>query len=232
MSEYDIIQRKLNEIKNMGFIETLRSGNTGVGHTLETLHGIKENNNSGPDFRGKELKATRDGCNSKISNFTLAPIWEKPIREIISSYGKWDEEKQRYNFFPSLTCGSVNSTGQTLKIDNKNVYAFCERTQTILAEWCLAALDFHQKRKLRKLILVKANARGRGKKEQFHYHTAHYYGSLKPDAFRGLLEGGKIVLEPRVWYDPKSGKIRDRGSAFRITANLIDELYDQKEKIL
>ena len=39
-----ILQKKLEEIKKMGFVETHRSGNTGIGKTLEDLLKIKENN--------------------------------------------------------------------------------------------------------------------------------------------------------------------------------------------
>ncbi len=44
MQEYSEFVEKLKEIKNRGYIRTHRSGNTGIGKTLEDLLGIEENN--------------------------------------------------------------------------------------------------------------------------------------------------------------------------------------------
>ncbi len=35
---------RLAEIRDLGFVPTMRAGNTGIGYTLETLFGITENN--------------------------------------------------------------------------------------------------------------------------------------------------------------------------------------------
>ena len=52
------VRQRLEAVKEMGFVETMRSGNTGVGYTLETLLGVEENNSSGADIDGEiELKA-------------------------------------------------------------------------------------------------------------------------------------------------------------------------------
>lgn len=60
------IKNKLSEISKKGFIKSLRKDNTGIGFTLETLLGIKENNLGEPDFIYKglkvELKAQRKRC--------------------------------------------------------------------------------------------------------------------------------------------------------------------------
>ena len=43
----------------MGFVESHREGDTGIGKTLEDLLGITENNIAGPDFATYELKSAR-----------------------------------------------------------------------------------------------------------------------------------------------------------------------------
>ena len=50
---------KFRQIKEMGFVPSLRKGPTGIGYTLETLLGIDENNDTSPDIEGAELKAHR-----------------------------------------------------------------------------------------------------------------------------------------------------------------------------
>ena len=82
------LKAKLKEIKDQGEIETLRSGNTGVGYTLECLLGIEENNDSSADIDGTiELKAKRKGSSARTTSFTQSPIWLKKTREIIKKYG-------------------------------------------------------------------------------------------------------------------------------------------------
>ena len=47
--------REFTKIKGMGWIQTHRSGPTGIGKTLEDLLGIPENNLDQPDFGDYEL---------------------------------------------------------------------------------------------------------------------------------------------------------------------------------
>ncbi|OGY92789.1 MAG: hypothetical protein A3H70_00375 [Candidatus Komeilibacteria bacterium RIFCSPLOWO2_02_FULL_48_11] len=70
-----ILQKKLEEIKKMGFVETHRSGNTGIGKTLEDLLKIKENNIPLPDIgEVAELKSYRKSAQSMMTLFTLEPL--------------------------------------------------------------------------------------------------------------------------------------------------------------
>jgi len=55
MKGYQQIIKKLKAIKKMGYIETHRAGNTGIGKTLEDLLSIKENNVPGPNASFIEL---------------------------------------------------------------------------------------------------------------------------------------------------------------------------------
>ena len=68
------LKMKLRKIKKMGFVKTHRSGNTGIGKTLEDLLGIKENNIPLHDITGvAELKAYRRDAGSMLTLFTLEP---------------------------------------------------------------------------------------------------------------------------------------------------------------
>jgi hypothetical protein len=65
--------REFTVIKEMGWIQTHRSGPTGVGKTLEDLLGIPENNLDQPDFGDYELKSCRIDSQSMLTMFTRAP---------------------------------------------------------------------------------------------------------------------------------------------------------------
>ena len=68
---------KLESICEMGFIETMRSGDTGVGFTLESLLGIAANSNRAPDYKGIELKSGRSKAHKKgkMTIFSKTPDW-------------------------------------------------------------------------------------------------------------------------------------------------------------
>ena len=46
-------------VKDLGFVQSHRSHNTGIGKTLEDLMGIEENNLEEPDFGNIEIKSQR-----------------------------------------------------------------------------------------------------------------------------------------------------------------------------
>jgi len=71
--DYPEFQRRLAQIKGMGYVQSHRKGDTGIGKTLEDLLGITENNIAGPDFATYELKSARKDTPSMITLFTKAP---------------------------------------------------------------------------------------------------------------------------------------------------------------
>ncbi len=64
-------KQKFQELRNKGFVKSLRKGPTGVGLTFETLMGVEENNLALPDIDGVEIKAHRDNSKSMITLFTF-----------------------------------------------------------------------------------------------------------------------------------------------------------------
>ena len=90
------ITKRLHFIKNKGFITSKRKGPTGIGHTLESELGLKENNLSIPDIGGYiELKSTRHNSKSMITLFTFnKAVWQLPQKEIIQNYGYLKSNRQ------------------------------------------------------------------------------------------------------------------------------------------
>lgn len=71
----------------MGWITTHRSGNTGIGKTLEDLLGIDENNYQEKDFGEYELKASRCNSNSMLTLFTKSPLPKGSNTALRLAYG-------------------------------------------------------------------------------------------------------------------------------------------------
>lgn len=70
---FDEFVQRLREIRDIGFVETHRAGNTGIGKTLEDLLDIQENNIPGPDVVDTELKSLRRDSSSMLTLFTKEP---------------------------------------------------------------------------------------------------------------------------------------------------------------
>ena len=227
-----LIRERMPEICSQGFIETMRKGNTGVGYTFEELWGLEENNDSGADLDGEvEFKATRKNKKCKVTAFTQTPLWNVALRDIIRAYGIEDEEHEnRINWMASLS-PKPNPAGLRLEVVEETVY-IVNSSNKELASIHLEVLKHRFKMKLTNALLVYANTRKINKVEHFHYDEAYLCLSIDTQSIKNLMLDGKLVVEPRVYLDTETNKLRDRGMAFRLDGKYLKELYSSVEKIL
>jgi hypothetical protein len=68
------LKDKLSVINQMGYVVSLRNGNTGIGYTLETLLGLEENNLKTPDFGDVELKSQRNGVSNQLCSLSIVGL--------------------------------------------------------------------------------------------------------------------------------------------------------------
>ena len=82
---------KLSEIKRVGYIVSMRRGNTGIGYTLESLLELKENNLNSPDLGAIEIKSQRNGVSNRVTMFTFnRGVWQLKQKCLIEKYGYVD----------------------------------------------------------------------------------------------------------------------------------------------
>ncbi|MBE7536478.1 MAG: hypothetical protein HS124_12210 [Anaerolineales bacterium] len=76
--------KAFNKLKSKNWVKSKRKGATGIGHTLEKLIGLPENNIASPDLGEIELKAHRINSSSMITLFTFnRKVWKmKPLDAI------------------------------------------------------------------------------------------------------------------------------------------------------
>lgn len=230
----DIVQisESLKNISRCGWIESMRTGNTGIGYTLETLLGIEENNDSGADIYGVgELKAKRRNTSSRTTLITCSPVWIQSKVQIIKDYGWNDEKKNRINFYTTLYGNKYNTHNLKLKAEQEAV-VFIDGNGKRLGEWLFSDLKPKLDNKLKNLLLVTADTKKQSGKTYFHYNEAKYFTNYSSDTFFDMIRAGKIVVETRLYVSRASGKIRDRGIAFRISENNMFDLYQNKQIIL
>lgn len=231
------IKDRLKDIKEKGFIKSLRKNNTGIGHTLEKLLRIKENNIGEPDFTYNglkvELKAQRKKAASRVTLSTKSPIWD-PLRdkEIIEKLGYIDKEGRKALKI-TLKINSFNPKGFKLLLDEKTGRLnILHRTFGVVCYFNFLDLMNTLKTKLyENLLLVLAERKHRGDNEFFHYIEASLFSDLNEKNFRELLNEGKIVWEFRM-HLKESGYARDHGSGLRISRKYLGKLFKREEKIL
>lgn len=102
----------MEKIRDKGYIKSHRSGNTGIGKTLEDELDVEENSIQALDIGDVELKANRIGSNSKITLFTKSPnkrgVDNKVLRK---KYGYKTDESRELNEDIRVLHTSVNGSG-------------------------------------------------------------------------------------------------------------------------
>ena len=69
------LTEKLSAIKQVGYVVSLRRGNTGIEYALESLLEslleLKENNLNSPDLGSIEIKSQGNGVSNRVTMFTF-----------------------------------------------------------------------------------------------------------------------------------------------------------------
>lgn len=226
----ETLLKDFDRINALGFVRTMRRGDTGIGYTFEKLMGIEENNDRTADFEGIELKTRRMGPKhasegaTKVNLFLKEPQWTDGLtaKNRILEYGYTDD-----NGRPALyTMVQMN--------ENKHGFSFTvhEDTRTLrlmrhdvaVGFWDFTDLKKRLREKLHETAFVDAKTRNSGPLEEFRFQRLTYCMNPSVEAFLDLLDRGEVILEVRM-HVRNSGSVRNHGSAFRIKKRSIPFLY-------
>jgi hypothetical protein len=225
----DAIKKRLMEIEAQGFVPSLRRGNTGIGYTLETMLGVKENNVKTPDFGEIELKSQRKGVTNKITLFTFnRGVWQVPQREVISEYGYEDEHGRQ-----ALYCfvgHKPNNQGLSVVCDDDALTMFHNST-TIVASWKLSAIISTFAHKMPAVVMVIADSQFTEQGEEFWFNEAYFLRHPNTEKFVELVRQNIVMLDVRM-HLKSSGAARNHGTAFRIDERYLHECFAVKERLI
>jgi len=227
------IKKKVPEIRDLGYVKSMRKSDTGIGFTFETLMGIKENNLKNHDFTyngvGVECKTRRRKTSANLTLFTKEPS----IRllhdvELMKKYG-YNDLKNRLALKPDCVFQQFNPQGLGLAInERKGQISLIDRQN--YRPWTWIPEDISTK--MKNLLLVFADSKKENGKEYFHYDEAYYLKNFEQKKFLELVKKKKIVVNLRM-HQKTTGGSRNRGTGFRIRST--DELilcYKNKIKII
>ena len=221
---------KLARIKQVGYIVSLRKGNTGIGYTLESLLELKENNLTSPDLGEIEMKSQRNGVSNRVTMFTFnRGVWKLKQRHLIEKYGYVDTNDR-----PSLYCtvnSSPNNQGLYLKVEEESV-RLKHVDGTLIAQWRGEVLIETFTKKMPALVLVLADTRlNSDLREEFWYNEAYMLSNPDTYVFLDLIRKGIIVVDLGM-HVQENGSVRNRGTRVRIEDRFLNLCFGTREKII
>lgn len=240
MLSFDELLDRLHKVEKMGFIQTHRSGNTGIGKTLEDLLGIEENNVAGPDGETTELKAGRKNAASMLTLFTKSPQPPKINSVLLNELGYPDKEgSTKKVLHTTINANDYNTLkgGTGLKIDVKDDRIeidspkLKQNSDVPTPFWDKPTLQDRFEKKYIELLYVKADSKGSGSNEEFHFNEAWLMKGFDFENFVKLLQEGTLLVDIRIGQYP-DGRPHDHGTGFRIMPDRLDLCFSKREKVL
>jgi hypothetical protein len=235
MKEYWELVSKLKEIKDMGYVKTHRSGDTGIGKTLEDVLGIEENNIPGPNGRMIELKSARKTATSMLTLFTKSPLPRRANSILLQKYGYPSSRgNNRKELHTTVNAKSYNTLKGKIgfKIDIKeDRVELVSASREVLGYWNKHTLAKSFERKLPKLLYVKADSRGSGESEEFWFSEAWLLTGFDFPNFVELLKEGQILVDIRIGQYA-DGRPHDHGTGFRVSPDKLDLCFSHRERVV
>lgn len=227
---------KFDHVNAMGWVDSMRSGDTGIGYTFESLIGIKENNDQKADFQGIEIKCKglKEGGSSsseKINLFQAGPVWlkERSARELIRVLGKVDVD----GFFKCYSQVTVlpNNLDLQLEILQDKSRIDLRKLSDTLGYWAFKKLEERLAEKHSRAAFVKARVKSTKTGTRYCYEELVYFEQPSIDRFVDLVADRSIVFEFTLSEKP-GGTIRNHGYPWRlIRAEFLDALFSFQIKL-
>lgn len=223
----------IREMAQRGFIRTHRSGDTAVGHLLETELGISANSSKAPDFKGIEIKSTRAKAQTRHTMFAKVPDWKSSsvtgTAEFLSLFG------YSRRGFPELNCEvgarRANSQGLRLRLSRDEAFLeeFCESPSSpVTLRWTLESIRTALKRKHAETFWVKATSERRSDGEYVRFDSVVHTSKPVLHQVVPLLASGAITVDHLISKKPGRG-VKEQGPLFKIADRDFDALFPRIE---
>jgi len=220
---------KLRIVSARGFVPTIREGDTGVGTTLEHLLGIAANARRTPDYRGIEIKASRQRPRqTRVTLFSQVPDWDRsPIGSawnLLQAIGY--VEGGRLQYYHSLSAKKANSHGLVLEVKDDWLHQQREiaGSREAMTCWAFDTLRARLLEKHAQTFWVKAKYKRVSGAEHYHYVEVVHTRAPFAHALDMLVDAGSITLDYTL-SEKRPGIVRDHGYLFKIKPGDMGALF-------
>lgn len=228
------LKKELQNIKKFGFVLTHRTGDTGIGKTLEDLLNIKENNIPLHDIAGvAELKAYRKSAKSMLTLFTLEPLPKGGDRDrmLLDNFGYSKRDNGRSKELHStLSCKRYNNQSLKLSVSGDKIRVQ-GKGKRLNIYWDMESVQKKFGNKLPALVYVLANTKEKKGKEYFHFNEAYLLSGFDFELFQKMVKKDQIVVDFRMYYK-LNGSVRNHGTGFRIKINKLYNCFRNKDRLI
>lgn len=237
MKTYEELVEGLKKIKEMGFVKTHRIGNTGIGKTLEDLLGIEENNFAGPDGITTELKTGRKNAGSMLTLFTKSPDPPKINSVLLKEFGYPEKPGSNKKILhTTINAKDFNTLrgeiGLKVGIKSDRIEIISNTKKDIETPyWHKDTLKQRFEKKYQELLYVKADCKGKGSEEEFHFNEAWLMKGFDFENFLKLLQEGTLLVDIRIGQYP-DGRPHDHGTGFRVFPDKLDLCFSHRQKVV
>ncbi len=227
----DELLEKLREIVKAGAIKAIRTGDTAVGHAIESALGIEQNSDKKPDYKGIELKSSRAKNTTRKNLFAQVSDWGKSklksSEEILNNFGY--HRGSDFKLYCTVSSKVVNSQGLSLKINLEEDLLIEYSNNPKIGEfavWTLTNLKSRLLEKHNETFWINAESELIDGIEHFNLKKVLY--TKKPDSyiFQLLLEQGEISIDHLIKKD-KNGKVIEKGPLFKISKKGFTVLFPE-----
>lgn len=234
---------KFLNVKEKGWIESLRKGTTGIGYTFETLIGKKEETFPIADFQGIEIKVKRRYSKGNITLFNAAPDNEVyATKRIYKQYSIQNKNFNYYNtFMINVKTTEMKKYGKHLfnlsvdynnKIIRLNIYDLNKNLIENKISWSFELIKEKINLKIKNLAIIKADIKKENEKTYYKYYHISFYEIKGINEFIKLIEEGIISITFKISVDlsqKKFGEMKNHGIGFDINEKEINKLYNIKD---
>lgn len=238
---------RFRAVKEMGYIPSHRTNDTGIGKTFEDCVGVVENNINAPDLFGFEIKAHRENSSSYVTLFTKKPSFPNNANSILNA--RFGTPYPNNPTLKSLHTSMFADRGNTymgkysfqLCVDQKAkkilILVSDSQSGNILDKstgYTFEEIEETLKKKLENLFYVSAKRQKSKDAELFLFHKADVYMHPSIERFINLLQEGDIMYDIRIGSYKSGanyGKSHDHGSGFRILPQSLGKLFTYHEEV-
>lgn len=227
----DELLEKLREITRQGAIKAIRTGDTAIGHAIESALGIEQNSSKKPDYKGIELKSSRAQKITRKNLFAQVSDWGKSkfksSEEILNNFGY--QRGNDFKLYCTVSSKVINSQGLSLKTNLEEDLLIEYSNKPEIGEfvvWTLTNLKSRLLEKHNETFWIDAESELIDGIEHFHLKKVLY--TKKPDSyiFQLLLEQGEITIDHLIKKN-EHGKVIEKGPLFKISKKGFTVLFPE-----
>lgn len=243
METKEILVKKFNEIKNIGFIKAENQHKNSVGVTLEKALGHTGGDFNIPDFYDIEIKALRSYYAAEFDLFNSSPDgkYMLPSKWVSEKFGYPDKDYREIKVFKgNVFCNKLNRIGLfynfKLEIDygkEKIFLAVYDCNFKLVNRdiyWDFDTLKEKLERKLKKIAIFWYTKKVINNETYFKFYKMKYYELINFQTFLEAIRKGYVYVTFKTGVF-KTGKYKgtftDHGTSFRIGKNNMNCIFNE-----